>query len=112
MHHVGDVVDAVSQVFNDVLITHSLKLRLVFMGLLADIIPLELDYISKVDKPRLAEGFICLWFILGDNTMADLEAERTKAMKKATTSKTDMIQIANFIGCTGNEMISLDRLGP
>ena len=41
--------------------------------------------------------------------MADFVAERMNAMKKATTSKTARLQIANFMGCTGNEMMSLDE---
>ena len=32
-----------------------------------------------------------------------------KAMKKATTNRKDKSQIANFTGCAGNEMMSLDE---
>jgi hypothetical protein len=50
IHHMGDVVDAVSQVVNDVLISHILKLRLVAMGLLADIHSRQLDDVGIVDE--------------------------------------------------------------
>jgi hypothetical protein len=39
--------------------------------------------------------------------MAALYAERMKAMKKIITSRQDRIHITSFIGCAGNEMMSL-----